>query len=114
MGGEDGLLEDNGGRGPGRPPYGQHQLHRLKPLLIQLPQQHHHPSSCVMNILLSLCPGPLWIKQENDLTKKRLFISQVSLGNDIDTDTDDTDTVYTDANYTDTNTVYTHANKKRE
>ena len=81
VGGKDGLLEDNGGRGPGRPRYGQHHLHRLKPLLIQLPQQHHHhPSSCVMNILLSLCPEPLCIKQENDLTKKQLFISRVSLG----------------------------------
>ena len=62
VGGKDGLLEDNGGRGPGRPRYGQHHLHRLKPLLIQLPQQHHHhPSSCVMNILfISLSRASLY------------------------------------------------------
>ena len=50
---EDELLEDNDGSVPGRPQYGQHHLHRLKPLLIQLPQQQNPFILCNEYLLIS-------------------------------------------------------------
>ena len=75
---EDELLEDNDGSVPGRPQYGQHHLHRLKPLLIQLPQQQNPFILCIEYLLISRALENC-IKQQHHLTKKQLFIPGVSL-----------------------------------